>query len=243
MNPFSWNNGKAWSMQSHRCAFPVASDEHNGPSSDAGAIVKLQNVGRLDSYLARAVIFHHGDPATSVFIVRQGRLKLSLCSRRGRSVVFGFAVAGDVLGLSAVLNETDHEFSTQTLEPSVLANVRRDGFLELFQTSPEVNKFATQALARAHRAMLRGIGRLGQSAPVRERLAQLLINCLEFPRKDCVATSIRMNWTYGELADMVNSSRETVTRIMGQFEGEELITRRGSLLVIRNLARLTLLAS
>jgi CRP-like cAMP-binding protein len=54
--------------------------------------------------------------------------------------------------------------------------------------------------------------------------------------------SIRINWTYGELADMVNSSRETVTRIMRQFEREELIARHGSLVVIRNTARLKLLA-
>jgi DNA-binding Lrp family transcriptional regulator len=51
-----------------------------------------------------------------------------------------------------------------------------------------------------------------------------------------------MNWTYGELGDMVNSSRETVTRIMAQFEREELIKRSGSLVVIRNQTKLRLLA-
>ena len=51
-----------------------------------------------------------------------------------------------------------------------------------------------------------------------------------------------MNWTYGELADMVNSLRETVTRMMRQFEREELIERRGSLVIVRNAARLKILA-
>jgi len=157
-------------------------------------------------------------------------------------VVFRFAVAGDVLGFSAVLNQTDHEFRAETLEPSILVNVPRKEFLQLLQTSPEVNSFATQALARDHEAMLRGIRRLGLSASVRERLAQLLLICLEFPRGDCLPMSIRMNWTNGELAEMVNSSRETVNRTMREFEREELITRRGSLLVIRNQARLNLLA-
>jgi CRP-like cAMP-binding protein len=91
--------------------------------------------------------------------------------------------------------------------------------------------------------MLRGIRRLGMSASVRERLAQLLLNCLESPRIDNLPMSIRINWTYRELADMVNSSRETVTRIMSQFEREELIARHGSLVVIRNTARLKVLAS
>lgn len=81
--------------------------------------------------------------------------------------------------------------------------------------------------------MLRGIRRLGMSASVRERLAQLLSNCLDLPRTGMLPMSIRMNWTYSELADMVNASRETVTRIMRQFEREELIVRRGYLVVIR----------
>jgi CRP-like cAMP-binding protein len=51
-----------------------------------------------------------------------------------------------------------------------------------------------------------------------------------------------MNWTFGELAEMVNSSRETVNRIMRQFEREELISLRGSLVVIQNFAKLQLLA-
>jgi CRP-like cAMP-binding protein len=73
-------------------------------------------------------------------------------------------------------------------------------------------------------------------------LAQLLLNCAEFPRVNGFPLSIRMSWTYSELSDMVNSSRETVTRIMTQFEREELILRRGSLVVIRNEAKLQLLA-
>jgi CRP/FNR family cyclic AMP-dependent transcriptional regulator len=236
------NRNVGRSIHSRTLMFPGGCGEPIGRSSNAGVMEKLENVGRLNPYPARVAIFQHGDLATSVYIVRHGKLKLSLNSRRGRCVVFRFAVAGDVLGFSAVLNQTNHEFRAETLEPSILVNVPRKEFLQLLQTSPEVNSFATQALARDHEAMLRGIRRLGLSASVRERLAQLLLMCLEFPRGDCLPMSIRMNWTNGELAEMVNSSRETVNRTMREFEREELITRRGSLLVIRNQARLNLLA-
>jgi CRP/FNR family transcriptional regulator len=223
--------------------FPIGFDDHCCPRSNIAAIAQLERVGRSVPFPARAAVFHQGDPANSVYVVRQGRLKLSLVSRRGRCVVFRFAVAGDLLGFSAVLNQIDHEFLAQTLEPCVLVSVPRSEFLELLQESHEVIAFATHALARDHDAMLRGIRRLGMSASIRERLAQLLLNCLELPRTDGLPMSIRINWTYGELADMVNSSRETVTRVMSQFEREELIARHGSLVVIRNTARLKLLAS
>lgn len=241
-NPTNWVHKKVRSMHGPGLSFPVELGKGAGPSSNAAAIAQLEHVGRLSHYPARAAVFRHGDPANSIYIVRQGKLKLSLNSRRGRCVVFRFAVAEDLLGLSAVLNQTDHEFLAQTLEPSILVAIPRDEFLHLLHRSGEVNSFATRALARDHEGVLRGIRRLGLPASVRERLAQLLLNCLEFPRRDCLPMSIRMNWTFGELAEMVNSSRETVNRIMRQFEREELIALRGSLVVIRNHAKLKLLA-
>ncbi len=223
-------------------SLPIERAKDSGPSSNTEAISQLEHIGRLSYYAARSSIFQHGDPANFIYIVREGRLKLSLSSRRGRCVVFRFAVAEDLLGLSAVLNQSDHEFHAQTLEPSVLVAIPRSGFLQLLHLSDEVNSFSTRALARDHEEVLRGIRRLGLPASVRERLAQLLLNCLEFPRKECLPMSIRMNWTFGELAEMVNSSRETVNRIMRQFEREGLIALCGSLVVVRNYAKLKLLA-
>lgn len=233
---------KARSIQSRTLTFPVECGKCSGPTSNSRAIAQLEDVGRLSRYPTRVRVFQHGDVANSIYIVRHGKLKLALNSRRGRCVVFRFAVAEDVLGLSAVLNQSNHEFLAQTLEPSVLVAIPRNDFLLLLHRSPEVNLFATRALARDHEAMLRGIRRLGLPASVRERLAQLLLNCLEFPGAGCSPMSIRMNWTFGELAEMVNSSRETVNRIMRQFEREELISLRGSLVVIQNFAKLQLLA-
>jgi CRP/FNR family transcriptional regulator len=241
-NPANWDHKKVRSTPGPTFSSPIQRAKGSGSSSNAGAIGQLEQIGRVSHYPARTAVFQHGDPANSIYLVREGKLKLSLSSRRGRCVVFRFAVAEDLLGLSAVLNQTDHEFLAQTLEPSILVAIPRSEFVEMLHTSGEVNSFATRALARDHEGVLRGIRRLGLPDSVRERLAQLLLNCLEFPRRDCLPMSIRMNWTFGELAEMVNSSRETVNRIMRQFEREELIALRGSLVVIRNHAKLKLLA-
>ena len=226
-----------------RASSSINSSEPHCLNSNAQVIAQLETAGRVHRYHGRAAVFHQGDPANFLYIVLQGRLKLSLITPRGRGVAFRFAVPGDLLGLSAVLNHTGHEFVAQTLDPSVLVSVPRIRFLQLLQISPALNAFATEALARDHKALLGGIRRLGVGASVRERLALLLVNCLELMRTDHLPVSIRMNWSYTELADMVNSSRETVTRIMGQFEREELIARRGSLVVVRDAARLKRLAS
>lgn len=238
----AWRARGIRSMESHALTFPMENGERSDLRSNLDAITLLESIGRLNRYSARTSVFEHGEPASFVFVVRQGRLKLCLNSRRGRCVVFGFAVAADLLGLSAVLNQSDYQFRAETLEPSALIAIPRNQFLQLFHTSCQINLFATLALARDHGAMLRGIRRLELSASVRERLAQLLLNLLDSPRGGCLPMSIRMNWTFGELAEMVNSTRETVNRIMRQLEREGLIALRGSLVIILDHARLELLA-
>lgn len=233
--PFKWSRALIPPNKGETATFSAA-------TSNGTAIAELERVGTLHPYPARAAVFHHGDAPDSIFIVRKGKLKLSVFTRKGRCMVIRFAVVGDIMGLSAVLNQRDHEFAAQTLEPCILVNIPRKGFLQLCQSCPEVNSYATWALARDHEEMLRGIRRLAMSASVRERMAQLILDCLEFPQDNGGPMSIRINWTYSELADMVNSSRETVTRIMRQFESEQLIARRGSLVVIIDQARLKRIA-
>jgi CRP-like cAMP-binding protein len=240
---FNFSQSHVNPIEDHFRASSTNSSEPHRLHSNAQVIAQLEKVGQARRYPARDAVFHQGDPANFLHLVRQGRLKLSLSTRRGRGVVFRFAVPGDFLGLSAVLNHTGHEFTAQTLDPIVLVCVPRNRFLQLLQISRPLSAFATEALARDHRALVGGIRRLGVSAPVRERLALLLMNCLELMKTDHLPFSIRMNWTCSELADMVNSTRETVTRTMKQFEQEGLIARRGSLVVILDKARLMRLAS
>ena len=231
------------SMEGQTIILSAGYGQHNSSSQDVEAIAQLERVGKLHQYPARAVVFHHGDPAQSVCMVRKGKLKLSVFSRKGRCLVIRFAVAGDLLGLSAVLNHIDHEFVAQTLEPSILVDIPRDCFQWLFQTSHKVNLFAARSLARDHKEMLRAFARLARSSSIRERMAHLLLTCLEFPRTDSPPMSIRMNWTKGELAAMVDSSRETVTRVLRELETEGVIRQRGSLVVIPDAEKLKRLAS
>ena len=221
----------------------INSSEPDSLNSKSQVIAQLETIGRVHRYPTRAEVFRQGNSAQVLHVVRQGRLKLSLITPRGRRVAVRFAVPGDLLGISAVLNHTGHEFAAQTLDPSLLICVPRSRFLQLLQISPSLNAFVTEALARDHKALLSGIRRLGLGASVRERLALLLINLLELMRTDHQPLSVRMNWSTKELADMINSSRETVSRIMGQFEGEGLIVRRGSLVVIRDAVGLKRLSS
>jgi CRP/FNR family transcriptional regulator len=71
------------------------------------------------------VLFREGTPASGVFIILDGKAKLSLCSQGGRSVNIWVAAAGAVLGLSAVLSGKPHETTAELLDRGEIAVVQR----------------------------------------------------------------------------------------------------------------------
>ena len=206
------------------------------------ALQQLKQVGRYNELPARTILYFEGDPARSLHFVCGGRLKLSLTSHKGHSVIVRFAFAGDFLELSAILSHGSHEFIAETVEPTSVLTVARTAFVRLLRDSREVNALTTWALARDYQEMLRGVRRLGISNCVSGRLAQLLLNNLDSAGRKYAGMKFRMYLTRDELATMVNTTRETVTRIMKQFERDELIALDGGSLVILDPARLELLA-
>lgn len=206
------------------------------------ALKQLEDVGRRRELPTRTTLYFEGDPARSIHFVDDGRLKLSLMSHKGHSVIVRFAFPGDFLGLSAAFSQATHEFIAETVEPTSLISVARTTFFRLQHESREVNALTTWALARDYQEMLRGIRRLGISNCVSGRLAQLLLNYLDAAGRNCAGMSFRMYLTRDELATMVNTTRETVTRIMKQFERDELIALDGDSLVILDPSRLRMLA-
>src|SRR6201984_1574108 len=70
----SWSYSRTPTTQEDKHSFPEDCFEHDDPSLCKGAIAHMENLGWLQRYPARAAVFHHGDPANSIHIVRQGKL-------------------------------------------------------------------------------------------------------------------------------------------------------------------------
>jgi CRP/FNR family transcriptional regulator, cyclic AMP receptor protein len=75
------------------------------------------------------VLFREGQPARGVFVLCEGRAKLSVCSESGRHMTLRVAVPGEVLGLSASLSGTPYEVTAELLENAQVAMVKRKDLL------------------------------------------------------------------------------------------------------------------
>jgi CRP/FNR family transcriptional regulator, cyclic AMP receptor protein len=83
------------------------------------------------------VLFREGQAARGVFILCEGRAKLSVCSESGKRLVLRIAVPGEVLGLSATLTGTSHEVTAELLDNAQIVLVKRKDLLRFLREHRE----------------------------------------------------------------------------------------------------------
>ena len=203
------------------------------------SVAALNGMRFTAAYPKGATLFHEGEQARGVFIVCSGRVKLVASSSAGRTLIAKIAGPGEVLGVSAVVLKRPYELSAETLEPVQISFVRADDFLRFLTSSTEVSMRTAQQLAGdCHQAQTE-IRTLGLGRSVRDRFSTLLLEwCNEAPASAGDGVRLKVLLTHEEIAQIIGTTRETVTRLLTQFRVEKLIEMKGSTMIVRNPAAL-----
>ena len=188
-------------------------------------------------------LFIEGETPKYVFLICSGRVKLSVSSREGRTAILRIAGPGEILGLNPAMSGTLHETSAEAVELCRVKAIRVSDFLQFLQKYPEASAEATRYLLREYRVVLNNVCRLALPNTVAGRLASLLLEWLD-SRPANKGIDTRNNdhsfedrrfivaLTQEEIASMTNTSRETVSRILHQFQQEKLISIKGAAMTI-----------
>ncbi len=170
-----------------------------------------------------ANIFMEGQAASGVYVLCSGRVKILTGSHDGRSIIVRIVQPGEVLGLSAALAGEAYEGSAITMEASSVSYVDRHDLIELINTDQAVAQKALQELSSVYRKAYARVCTLGLANSVSGRLARLLLEMCENGHRENGSARFRMPFTHEEIAEMIGTSRETVTRVIGNFRERGLI--------------------
>jgi CRP/FNR family transcriptional regulator, cyclic AMP receptor protein len=187
--------------------------------------IRASSNGNLNSLHSRgSVLFAEGEQARGIYILRTGRATVSISSSEGRVVMLRMAQAGDVLGLNAVLRGCSYDTTVKTLESCRTDFVARSQLMDVMQQSQACAHAILEILSRELSELTDRAKLLLLPQTVRGRLARLL---LEWGKENGSATSssVRLDkvFTHEEMAQMICSSRETVTRLLGNLVREQVI--------------------
>lgn len=214
---------------------PVSCLAQIGPFSSlmGEARHRFESMGAEKTYTREDNLFVAGDMPGFIYILLSGRVKLSVTSRDGKTMILRIAEAGDVLGLSAALNSREYEISAEAVEYCRVKAIRSFEFVEFLNKYPAAAMQATQCLLQEHRYMFKDVCRLGLPTTVAGRLANLLLDWREQRVKSGRSEPrLTMTLTQEEIAGMTGTTRETVSRVLHQFQKDKLISIKGAFLTV-----------
>ena len=207
------------------------------------ALQSFESIKYATAYPKGAVLFVEGQTPRGIFVLCKGRVKLSICSTDGKTLILKIAEPGEVLGLSATVSGKPYELTAETVDPCQVNFVKREDFVRFLKEHSEACLRVAEQLSDKYNSACREIRALGLSHSAGEKLAKLL---LEWSAKNGEATKselrLKLALTHEEIAQMIGTSRETVTRLFADLKRRQIVQSKGSTLLIRNKAALRAMA-
>jgi len=197
----------------------------------AEALHALLTIARRRTFARGEVVFHRGDPADSLNLIRKGRFSIRIVTPLGDSAMLSVRGPGDAFGELALLGrEAVRSATVSALEPAETYSVQRGDFERLRHEHPTVNDvligILTDRLRRlsdqvveayyvpADRRVLRRVCELAQLYGAGEGEAVVPL-------------------TQEEIAELAGTSRATVNRVLREAEQRGSVElRRGRTAVL-----------
>jgi CRP/FNR family transcriptional regulator, cyclic AMP receptor protein len=188
----------------------------------------LVALGVVRSYPKNMIIFQEGDASDQIFVLLEGKLKVFLADSDGKEIVVDMLSPRQYFGEMALDGES-RSASVMTIVVSKLAVIQRDDFKAFLAQNSEAAFALIVTLIRRARNLTRTIGNLAL-LDVYGRVARLLIDSATEESGQLVVTE---KMSQQEIAQRIGSSREMVSRIVGDLKEGGYITIDGGKIVIK----------
>jgi CRP/FNR family cyclic AMP-dependent transcriptional regulator len=195
---------------------------------------RLNEIKSTAVYPKSAMLFIEGQQPRGVFVLCVGKAKLSTSSREGKTIITKISESGDVLGLNAVISNRPYEVTAEMMEPGQANFIPRDSFMRFLKDHPEVAVRVAQQLSRNYYTAYEEIRTLGLSASPSEKFAKLLLSWSSKTTQEDGSSQVKLTLTHEEIAEIIGTTRETVSRLFSEFKKKQLMQLKGATLVIRS---------
>jgi CRP/FNR family cyclic AMP-dependent transcriptional regulator len=186
------------------------------------------------------VLFHEGDPGDALFIVTSGAVKVVVPSEEGEEAILATLRRGDFLGELALLDGAPRSASAIALEPTEVLTLPRSQFRTLVASQPAIRDALLAALAGELRRLTTHVAEL-HFLDLTGRLAARLARLAAEHGERLPNGSIRLDapLTQSDLAAMIGATRQSVNKLLGEFEADGLLRIERDSILVPDLERLS----
>ena len=187
---------------------------------------ELRAIGTVRNYRKNENIYELGQPTAGLHLVLRGRVRLRDQDRDGRDITVSFAVEGEAFGLESLAEQPTRVLSATAAEVSEVLSIEDDVLSEVVGRNPTLTR---HLLGQFAAMMLHMDERIKMLAflDVPSRLAATILWLADrygTQRED--GLEVPYWFTHQEMADLIGSTRETVTTVLADFNRQGLIGSR-----------------
>ncbi|MBI6546978.1 MAG: Crp/Fnr family transcriptional regulator [Cyanobacteria bacterium NC_groundwater_1444_Ag_S-0.65um_54_12] len=190
------------------------------------ALARIAAITGEKNYSKRSIIFHEGDAGDTLYILKSGRVKISKITEDGREKTLTIMQPGDFFGEMAIFDSLPRSATAEVIDDqaTVFAVNKRD-FERIILENPQIALKIMRDLTRRIRQVNQQVEDLAFK-DVHERVASTLCSLSKIEGRPLAGSKILINlkMTHQDLANMVGSSRETVTRALNRLQDQEIIS-------------------
>lgn len=209
-------------------------EEHLFCNLSMPALQKLNEIKSTATYPKSAMLFIEGQQPRGVFVLCTGKAKLFTSASDGKTIITKVSEAGDVLGLNATISNCPYEVTAEMVEPGQANFIPRDALLLFLREHGEVALRVAEQLSRNYYSAYEEIRTLGLTRSPAEKFAKLLLSWDANAEQTNGPTQVKLTLTHEEIAEMIGTTRETVSRLFSEFKKKQLLQLKGATLTIRN---------
>jgi len=172
---------------------------------------------RPKHFARNEVVFHRDDPATHLYLIATGTVKISVQEEGGQEVVIALVRGGDVFGDLALFDESQRSATVTALTDTTAFTLAGRDFMDVLQHNPGAMRQLLALLARRMRHSTEHIEDL-VFLDLPGRVAKCLID-----QNELIGTSGRIDLTQEEIASYVGATRVAVNRVLVELERRSLV--------------------
>lgn len=195
-------------------------------------------IKHVSAYPADAILFMEQQKSQGIYLLCQGQIKLSFTSSEGKTLVLRIAKPGEILGMLSALSGNPFEVTAETLRPCQTAFISSNDFRKFLRKHPAVFQRVASHLGWEYKVACEQLYAVGLGASICERVAKFLLNWSAEGGAPGNGTQFTLPLSHEEIAEHIGTTRESVTRTLGEFRCRGLIESLGSTFVIADRAAL-----
>lgn len=195
-------------------------------------LARLSERIELREIRRREVVYLPGDPGESIFVVNGGRVKISKVTRDGKALTLNYCGPSDLFGETSLVDGGPREEMAEAMENSMVSEIELSVFEDLLANNASLGLQMTKLLAKRRLDLENKVETL-VFRDVTSKLAELLLDLADqYGVEDPRGTLIALKITHQELANLIGSTRETVSLTLSQFKRKRLLTTEARKVIV-----------